>query len=183
MTNRFQALDEYQVVKKWSYGGLFFKRAIWLIIFSPIVASSLPGTLWRKSILRIFGAKIGTGGRIKPKLRVTLPWKLEVGNHCWLGEDIWIDNLEKVKVCNHVCISQGAYFCTGNHNYKSRKFDLMSNGIKIHSGAWIAAKAVLAPGSEIGSGAVVSLGAVVKGQVAAESIVSGNPAEFIGYRK
>ena len=75
----------------------------------PIIGSFVPGTYWRKLILRIFGAKIGKGGNIKPYIRVSEPWNLSIGDYCWLGENIWIDNLALVKIGNRVCISQDVY--------------------------------------------------------------------------
>jgi acetyltransferase-like isoleucine patch superfamily enzyme len=42
--------------------------------------------------------------------------------------------------------------------------------------------AVLAPGTQIGSGAVVAIGAVVRGTVPAGAIVRGNPAVVVGQR-
>ncbi|MEB3168772.1 MAG: hypothetical protein VKK97_08575 [Synechococcaceae cyanobacterium] len=54
--------------------------------------------------------------------------------------------------------------------------------IHIGSDAWIAARAVLAPGSRIGAGAVVTLGAVVSGHVPPGAIIGGHSAVLVGSR-
>jgi putative colanic acid biosynthesis acetyltransferase WcaF len=158
-------------------------RTIWFCIGSPLLALRwLPGSAWRVLLLRVFGAQIGSSCRIKPGLRVKFPWRLQVGQACWLAEDAWIDNLAMVCLGDRVCLSQGTYVCTGNHDFRSLDFSLRLGPITIGSDAWIAARAVLAPGSRIGPGAVVALGAVVSGNVAPGVIVRGNPAIAVGDR-
>jgi len=176
-----QLLDQYCVPSGWDRGS-YLARLTWFAFGKPLCASCIPGTFWRKFLLQLFGAKIGTGIRIKPRLHVTSPWMLRVGNHCWLGEDLWIDNLIEVLIGDHVCLSQGAYLCTGNHDYRRSTFDLRLGAIEVCSHAWIAAKSVVAPGVTVGSGAVVSLGAVVLTDVLSNSIVRGNPAQCVGQR-
>ena len=162
--------------------GSILQRSFWIPLARPLVASWLPGTLWRQILLRFFGASIGLGGRFKPRVCITAPWNLTVGDHCWLGEELWIDNLAPVVIGHHVCLSQGAYLCTGNHDFRSHQFDLLLGSITVHSEAWIAAHSVLAPGVTVGCGAIVSLGAVVLSDVPARSIVRGNPAIVISQR-
>ena len=143
----------------------------------------LPGSAWRVVLLRAFGARIGQGCRLKPGIRVKFPWRLVVGHHCWLAEDAWLDNLAPITLGDRVCISQGVYLCTGNHDFHSPGFDLLLGPISIGSETWIAARAVIAPGTQIGTGAVVGLGAIVSGKVASRSIVRGNPAIIVGWRR
>ena len=133
-------------------------------------------------LLRLFGASIGLGGRIKPRVCITAPWNLTIGDYCWLGEGLWIDNLAKVVIGDHVCLSQGSFLCTGNHDFRSNQFDLRLGPITVHSEAWVAAQTVLAPGVTVGAGAVVSLGAVVLSDVPPFSIVRGNPAFIVNQR-
>jgi len=71
-------------------------------------------------ILRAFGASIGSGVVIKPSVNIKYPWKLKIGDHSWIGENVWIDNLAEVTLGQHVCLSQGAMLLTGNHNYKKK---------------------------------------------------------------
>ena len=158
-------------------------QILWFCIGSPLLAVRwLPGSAWRVLMLRAFGARIGSGCRIKPGLRVKFPWRLQVGQTCWLAEDAWIDNLAMVRIGDRVCLSQSAYLCTGNHDFRLPGFDLRLGPITIGSDVWIAARAVLAPGCRIGPGAVVALGAVVSGTVPSGVIVRGNPAVVVADR-
>ena len=101
--------------------------------------------------MRLFGAKIGSNVTIKPGVNVKYPWKLKVGNNCWIGENVWIDNLDEVTLADNVCISQGAFLLCGNHNFKSSSFDLMLGPITIESGAWLGAKSIVCPGVTVAS--------------------------------
>lgn len=177
-----QDLAHYRLPPDWHPGAPRWRQALWLLLGQPLLGSSLPGTPWRKALLRLFGARLGEGGRLKPGLRVKFPWRLEVGHHFWLGEDVWIDNLAPVRLGDRVCLSQGVYLCTGNHDFRTPTFQLRVQPITIDHDAWIAARAVLAPGTCVGGGAVVTLAAVVKGVVPAGSIMAGNPARAVGRR-
>jgi putative colanic acid biosynthesis acetyltransferase WcaF len=178
-----QQLDRYSTPPTWSPGASLAVRSLWFCLGSPLLAVRwLPGSAWRVLLLRAFGAQIGSGCRLKPGLRVKFPWRLVVGHHCWLAEDAWIDNLAPVTLGDRVCLSQGAYLCTGNHDFRSPGFDLRLGPISIGSDAWIAARAMLAPNTQIGAGAVVALGAVVSGTVLPGVIVRGNPAVVLGQR-
>jgi putative colanic acid biosynthesis acetyltransferase WcaF len=153
-----------------------------LLAGQPLLASWVPGTGWRKALLRAFGARLGRGGRIKPRVRVTFPWRLVIGDHSWLGEAAWLDTLAPVTIGDRVCLSQGVYLCTGNHDFRKPGFDLRVDPIRIGDDVWIGAMAVLAPGTSVNSSAVVALGSVVSGTVAAGMIVRGNPAVVVGRR-
>jgi len=129
----------------------------------------------RRALLRLFGAKIGRGVIIKPGLRVKFPWRLEVGNHSWLGESVWIDNLASVVIGNHCCISQGVYLCTGSHSWSSEQFDLITQPITIEDKAWLGANSIVAPGVVVGQGAVLALGSLATRNLERWWVHQGNP--------
>jgi putative colanic acid biosynthesis acetyltransferase WcaF len=133
-------------------------------------------------ILKMFGAIIGKGVVIKPSVNIKYPWKLKIGDHTWIGESVWIDNLAEVKIGKNVCISQGALLLTGNHNYKKITFDLMVAEIVIEDGVWLGAKTVVCPGVTCRSHSVLSVGSVAGKDMEAYSIYKGNPAEKIAQR-
>ena len=158
-------------------------QAAWFLLGLPLLrASWIPFSGFRLALLRMFGARIGRGAVIKPGVRVKYPWLFEAGDDCWIGEDAWIDNLGRVRLGSNVCVSQGAYFCTGNHDWSDPAFGLMVRPIEIGDGAWIGAKAILAPGAEAGECAVVAAGSVVSGRVPAYEVHAGNPAKFVRKR-
>lgn len=158
-------------------------RSLWLLIGSKLLATSLiPFYPFKRSVLRAFGARVGKYVVIKPGVRVKYPWKLEIGDHSWIGEDVWIDNLATVSIADNVCISQGSYLCTGNHNWNSPHFDLRTEPIKLKSHVWIGAKTMIGPGVIAEEGAVTTIGSVVRKNLQAWSINSGNPCSEIKKR-
>ena len=178
---RIQSLETYQPVLH-SGAAKILRLVAWQLMPKWLISSGLPGSCWRILLLRIFGAKIGCLCRFKSGLNVSCPWNLKVGDFCWLGESVWIDSLACVEMGNRVCISQGSYLCTGNHDYKKPTFDLRLGPIFIDSESWIGAKSILSPSSIIGKGSVVCIGSVVIGSVHPYSIVRGNPAVLVGHR-
>jgi putative colanic acid biosynthesis acetyltransferase WcaF len=135
-------------------------EALWLLASEALVRSWLPGSGFRVRILRLFGAQIGPGVVIKPHVRIKFPWRLSIGANSWIGEEVWIDNLVQVNIGTNCCISQGAYLCTGSHNWSLPTFDLITKPITIGDGAWICARSSVAPGVHVGAGAVLGFGAV-----------------------
>ena len=156
----------------------------WYFLGLPLLRSSLlPISGVKCLVLRVFGAKLGAGVVIKPGVRVKYPWRLTVGNHCWIGEDCWIDNLADITVGDSVCLSQGAYLCTGNHDWSDPAFGLKIGSIHLGNGCWIGAKAVILPGIAVGPGGVALSGSVVTKDIPGWEIHGGNPAVFRKYRR
>ena len=157
-------------------------EAFWLKVSWLFIESWLPGSAWRAFWLRLFGAQIGRGARLKPRLRVKFPWRLELGDHVWLGEGVWIDNLAPVTIGDHCCVSQGAYLCTGSHDWSREDFALVTAPIALEEKCWIGAQAVVAPGVTLHQGAVLGLGAVAVSDLEPWSIYLGNPAGLVRAR-
>lgn len=158
-------------------------EAAWMLVQWSLVSSWLPGSAHRRLLLRMFGARIGKGVVIKPGARIKFPWRLEVGDHSWLGEDVWIDNLAEVTIGADCCLSQGAYICTGSHDWSRPSFDLLTKPITICDGAWIAARAVVGPGVTVGEGAVLGLGSTATKDLEAWQIYLGVPAMPVAERR
>jgi len=157
-------------------GRPFLVEALWFLVQAILVSSWIPGSWHRKTLLRLFGAAIGVGVVIKPLVRIKFPWRLAVGDHSWIGENVWIDNLARIDIGSHSCISQGAYICTGSHDWNSETFELISKPIKICDKAWICANAIVGPGVTVGEGAVLAMGSVATHDLEPWHICQGNPA-------
>lgn len=165
-------------------GAPMWREALWYFLGLPMLRSALiVSSGFRSRLLRLFGAKVGKGVYIKPGLRVKFPWYLEIGDHSWLGEDLWIDNLAQVKIGPHCCLSQGAYLCTGNHDWSSANMRLFRRPIVCERGSWVGAKVILCPGVVVGEGAIVAAGSVVTSSVPDMEIHAGNPAKFVKNRR
>jgi putative colanic acid biosynthesis acetyltransferase WcaF len=176
-------LDNY-TLDNYSPGAPYAQQLLWYFIGSPLVESRLiPISSIKVWILRLCGATIGNGVRIKPGVRIKFPWRLTIGDYTWIGENAWIDNLAPVIIENHVCVSQGVYLCTGNHDWNHPNFRLIPAPIHIQESSWIAAKSVIGPGVTIGKGAVLTLGSVTSKSLQANIIYSGNPAQPIKIRR
>lgn len=168
--------------KEYKPGG-WFKRMLWHCVNGMFFRSGLfPFYGIKTGLLKLFGARIGKGVLIKPYVNIKYPWFLEIGNHTWVGENVWIDNLCTVKIGSNVCLSQGAYLLTGNHNYKKAGFDLMIRPISIADGVWIGAKAVVCPGVSCATHSILSVGSVANSDLEAFGIYQGNPAVKAGER-
>ena len=154
----------------------------WLAVQFLLVSCWLPGSWHRRLVLRLFGARLGKGVVIKPGVRIKFPWRLVVGDHSWLGEDVWLDSLAEIDIGSNCCISQGAYLCTGSHDWSSENFDLTVKSIKLSDHVWIAARAVVGPGVTVGEGAVLGLGSVATRDLAPWTIYNGIPAVAVRKR-
>lgn len=158
-------------------GASRLKEALWIAVSALAVASWIPGSGWRVSFLRAFGATIGEGAVIKPGVRVKFPWRLELGRNVWIGESVWIDNIAPVTIGDDCCISQGAYLCTGNHDWSNPRFALRTGPIILEGECWVGARAILVAGTVMERGAVLTLGAVGRGRLAGWRVHPGPNGE------
>lgn len=136
----------------------------------------------KAAILRAFGARVGRSVVLKPRVAIHFPWKLVLGDHVWIGEKAWILNFEPVTVGSHACISQDAFLCTGNHDYRTNDFRYRNAPIRVGQGAWVGARAFIAPGVKIGRECVVCAGSVVTRDLPDEMVCAGNPCVPVKHR-
>lgn len=159
-------------------------QVVWYFVSVLVFESGwFPLSGVKSSILRAFGAKIGRNVTIKPNVRIKHPWRLEIGDHVWIGQECWIDNLVEVRIGSHVCVSQRVYLCTGGHDHRRRGFDLKCGPITIEDGAWVAASALVLGGVTIGANALVAGGSTVTRDVPCAKIVGGCPAKVLADRE
>ena len=158
-------------------GASRFKECLWVLVRCLFFAPAWP---WPSALrvfwLRRFGARIGRGVVIRSRVNIHFPWRLTVGNHVWIGEEVFILNLAPVTLADHVCVSQRAFLCTGTHDYRSPTFDLITRPIQVETGAWLGAASLVGPGVTVGSQALLAAGAVAMARLEPDTIYRGNPA-------
>jgi putative colanic acid biosynthesis acetyltransferase WcaF len=160
-----------------------FVRLLWyftniLFFISPLN----PLSFLKVFLLRLFGARIGKGVNIKPSVNIKYPWRLTIGDYCWIGENVWIDNLDDIVIGNNCCISQGAMLLCGNHNYRKESFDLIIKPVTLEEGVWIGAHSVVCPGITCKSHAILTVNSTATSNLEAYSIYQGTPAKKIRQR-
>jgi len=136
-------------------------QAAWFAISNLVFMSWWCPRRLRPFLLRVFGADIGKGVFIRHGVRVLWPWKLQVGDHTWIGEGVWLLNLEQITLGSDVCVSQGAFLCTGSHDRHSPSSEFDNGPITIGDQSWIAAQALILRGVDVQTRSVVGARAVV----------------------
>jgi len=164
-------------------GRPFAVRAIWhilnsLILQNPLFVHSSP----KRGLLRLFGAKIGRGVVIKPKVNVTYPWNVEIGDNAWIGEEAWLHSLTKVHVGRNACVSQRCLLSTGSHDVSDPFMGLIVKPIVIEDCAWVGADSFVGLGVTISDGAVAGAGSNVVSDLPPWTICVGNPCRPVKER-
>jgi putative colanic acid biosynthesis acetyltransferase WcaF len=175
-------LDLYDA-KAFDRGRPRWFEALWLLAQSVFLDPPVWGSRLRVLVLRSFGARIGQGVTVKPGVRVKFPWRLQIGDHCWIGEDVWLDNLAEIRIGDHCCLSQAVYLCTGSHDWSRIGFDLMVKPIVLENEVWLAARSIVGPGATAGRGAVLALGSVATCDLLPWHIHQGVPASPVKPRR
>ena len=157
---------------------------LWYICKIAFFLSALPWpSSLKRQILLAFGAEVGQGFVIRPRVNIHFPWKLRIGDHCWIGERTEILNLEEVTLQDHVALAHDVYLAAAGHDISSPTMAYKNRPIVIKEGTWIASRVFVNPGVTIGAGAVAVAGAVVTKDVPDNCIVGGNPAKEIRRRQ
>lgn len=156
-------------------------RLTYLALFRP---SPIPLHAWRSCLLRLFGAKIGSGVHIYPKVDVWAPWNLVVGDFAGVANGVSIYSMATISLGERCVISQGAHLCAGSHDYNDPTFQLFAKPIEVGRFSWICADAFVGPGVTIPEGAVVGARSVVARSLSTSwSVYAGMPARKIGPRQ
>lgn len=131
--------------------------------------------------LRRFGAEIGSGVIFRPETRVKFPWKLTIGDNCWIGEGVWFHNQDEVTLGHDVVISQQTMLTTGSHKHRT-DMALVTRPIKVDDGAWITSRCLITGGVTIGRSSRIAPMTVVSADVPPNSEASGQELRLHGER-
>lgn len=178
----------YQDLSSFSVPSSFRERSkvtvqLWWIIENSVFRLS-PQVFygWRRFLLRLFGAKIGKNVKIRSTVKITYPWKVEVGENSWVGDDCVLYSLGEIKIGKNVALAHKVYLNTGGHNYKVSTFDIFSKPVFIEDECWITNDVYVAPGIIIGKGAIIGARSTVLQDMPEGMICFGSPAKPIKSR-
>ena len=141
--------------------------------------------------LRAFGAGIGDDVRFRSPvvihnsgtLRGHYYDNLQVGDHCYLGRELFLDLQDQIVIEDHVTISHRVMIVThtdaGDSPLKEHYIHTSQAPVIIRRGAYIGANVTILEGVEIGESSIVGAGAVVTRSVPPSTVVAGVPARFI----
>lgn len=170
-----------------------------------ILFNGIPG-MARAPLLRLRGARIGSGTRIPPRTLFTWPHQVKLGNRCIMQPDIFFNfdhywspgpsivigdrvfigrgcefNIRKrLDIGDDCLIGSGCTFTDSNHGRHPgepmNRQPVESNPILLGRNVWIGARCVILQGVAIGDGAVVGAGAVVTKSIPPGEVWGGVPA-------
>lgn len=156
------------------------KELAWWVVRSLFFATWFPvPSLVKVKLLRLFGAQVGQGVVIRSRVNVTMPWRLRIGDHVWIGDEVMILSLAEVIIGSHSCLSQRAFLCTGSHDFAKESFNLVTGPIEVGESCWIGAQSFVGLGVMMGDGSRCFAGAVVVKDVANDQVVGGVPAKVV----
>ena len=160
------------------------RRLNWNICWTVFYRTSpRPLHSWRSFLLRLFGATMGTNCHFYPRSRVWAPWNLICADQVTAGDGAEIYNPAPVTLGSHAILSQDAYVCAATHNYDDPAFPLIAYAMNIGAYAWVCARASVAPGVNMGEGAVLGLGSVATRSLDAWTVYAGVPAVKVKERR
>lgn len=178
----YQDLKTFQLPKKFRGRPGWYTQFWWITqsLFFKTSPQFMYG--WRRWLLRSFGAKIGKGVIIRPKVHTQFPWKISIGDYSWIGDEVVLYSLGEINIGKNVVISQRSYICTGSHDYKDSTFAIYQESITIEDECWLATDVYIAPGVTIRKGTVVGARSSVYKDLPAGKICVGNPVKIIRNR-
>lgn len=156
-----------------------FGRLLWALASPLFHLTPRPLWAWRRSLLKMFGAKIGRDVHIYPSVRITIPWNLEIMDQSAIGDRAILYALGPISIGKRATISQGAHLCAGSHDISRNDRPLIKPPIQIGNDCWVCADAFVGPDVSIGNGAIVGARAVAMKNVPPNCIAIGNPIRVL----
>lgn len=159
-------------------------RLLWSFTWLALCRySPRPLFAWRAFVLSRFGARLGPGNYIYPKVKIWAPWLLETEDVVTLADDVEVYNPGGVFLRSHAIVSQGAYLCGASHDFNSPDFPMIWKKIELGAYSWVCSRAVVLPGVTVGERAILGAAAVTGKNLEAFGIYTGNPARRTGTRR
>lgn len=178
-----QRLDLFALPRNFRGRPAWFVQLWWIVQSTAFALSPQVAYGFRRALLRLFGAKVGRGVLIRPTAKITFPWKLSIGDYCWIGDDVVLYSLGHISIGAHTTVSQRSYVCAADHDMASEKFDIRARPISIGKGCWAAADVFVGPGVSIGDGTVVGARSSVFRDLPSGTVCMGTPCVVVKRRQ
>lgn len=160
------------------------QRLMWNLCWAIFYRiSPRPFFAWRALLLRAFGAKLGLNCKFYPSSRVWAPWNLVCADLVAVGDDAELYNPAPMRLGSHAIVSQGAYLCGATHDFDDPAFPLLAYAMEVGPYAWVCARACVAPGVNVGEGAVLGLASVATRDLEPWGVYAGSPAVKVKQRQ
>lgn len=178
-----QNLSQFKVNPSSRGRSAFYVQLWWLVQQWLIHPSPQFMYGWRRFLWRSFGAKVGKNVIIRPRARVTYPWKVTIGDYSWIGDEVELYSLDDIHIGSNTVISQHSYICSASHDYEKTDFPIISAPVNIEDEVWIATGTMVMPGVTIGKGTIVGARSLVLKDLPEQMICAGHPAKVIKERQ
>ncbi|MGO8764904.1 MAG: acyltransferase [Limisphaerales bacterium] len=143
----------------------------------------IPSRTIRNGWLKLYLADFGSGTSVQAGCRFLNGRKIHFGKRNVINFGCLFDGRKfHIRTGDDVSIGPEAAILTLGHDPHSPDFADRGGDVVIGNRVWIAYRAIILPGINVGEGAVVGAGAVVTKNVEPYAIVAGNPARKIGER-
>ncbi|HEY0009140.1 MAG TPA: WcaF family extracellular polysaccharide biosynthesis acetyltransferase [Tepidisphaeraceae bacterium] len=155
-------------------------RVMWMFVQGTLFRWSFHNMYgWRRFLLRQFGATIGHQVRVRPTVRVEIPWNIRLDDGVIIGDFATLYALGKITIGRGTVVSQHSYLCAGTHDYTRSTFDLLTPPIIIGQEAWVAADCFIGPGVILGNRCVIGARSSVFKDIPDDVIAAGHPANIL----
>ncbi len=155
-----------------------FKQTLWRTLGSRVFALS-PHTAhkFRRRLLRFFGASLTGNVKVRRSVRIDRPWNLTAGHLTIFGDAAALRLCAPITIGDRCVISQHAILTTEMLDPDTR--EPTSAPITIEDDCWIAADALVLPGTTVHAGTVVGARALVATDLPGWTVAVGEPARAI----
>lgn len=139
---------------------------------------TMPSTAEYVELMHRIFPEMGEGSRVSSPLTAIRPHMVKIGKNVIVMPGCLMMSAGGITIDDGAMIAANVQLISNNHDVYERPI-ITCEPVHIGKNAWIGAGATILPGVTIGDNAIVGAGSVVTKDVAADTVVAGNPAKFI----